>query len=127
MISGFPPPDFYKEWNTNKEINHCPHNLSCFHDYEEGMAYAKDQGKPVMIDFTGWSCVNCRKMEDNVWSAPEVLKRLREDYVLISLYVDDKTPLPEKEQSVSPTTGNKIKNQGNKWSDLQTRVYKTNS
>lgn len=128
FISGFPPPDFYKEWNTDKSGGgHCPHNLSCFHDYEEGMSHAKNQDKPVIIDFTGWSCVNCRKMEDNVWSDPEILERLREKYVLISLYVDDKTPLPEKEQTVSKTTGNKIKNLGNKWSDFQTAVYKTNS
>lgn len=127
LISGFPPPDFYKEWNTDKGGGHCPHNLTCFHDYDEGMAYAKNQGKPVIIDFTGWSCVNCRKMEDNVWSAPEILERLRDKYVLISLYVDDKTPLPEKEQTISKTTGNKIKNLGNKWSDFQTAVYKTNS
>jgi len=128
LISGFPPPDFYKEWNQGKSAGgHCPHDLSCFHDYDEGMAYAKNQGKPVMIDFTGWSCVNCRKMEDNVWSDPEILSRLRDKYVLISLYVDDKTPLPEKDQIVSETTGKKIKTQGNKWSDLQTAVYKTNS
>jgi thiol:disulfide interchange protein DsbD len=128
LISGFPPPDFYKEWNAEKAGDgHCPHDLSCFHDYDEGMAYAKNQGKPVMLDFTGWSCVNCRKMEDNVWGDPEVLKRLREDYVLISLYVDDKIPLAEKEQTVSKATGNKIKNLGNKWSDLQASVYKTNS
>ena len=128
LISGFPPPDFYKEWKTEKGGGeHCPHNLSCFHDYDEGMAYAKNQGKPVLIDFTGWSCVNCRKMEDNVWSDPEILKRLRENYVLISLYVDDKIPLPEDQQIVSKTTGKKIKSLGNKWSDLQTEVYKTNS
>ncbi len=128
LISGFPPPDFYKEWNQGKsDGGHCPHDLSCFHDYEEGMAYAKNQGKPVLVDFTGWSCVNCRKMEDNVWSDPDILKRLREDYVLISLYVDDKTKLPESEQIVSATTGKKIKTQGNKWSDMQAAVYKTNS
>lgn len=128
LISGFPPPDFYKEWNQGKsDGGHCPHDLSCFHDYDEGMAYAKNQGKPVMIDFTGWSCVNCRKMEDNVWSDPEILSRLRDKYVLISLYVDDKTPLPEKDQIISTTTGKKIKTQGNKWSDMQTAVYKTNS
>jgi thiol:disulfide interchange protein DsbD len=80
-----------------------------------------------MIDFTGWSCVNCRKMEDNVWSDPDVLKRLREEYVLISLYVDDKTALPEKDQITSPTTGKKLKTQGNKWSEMQTVIYKTNS
>jgi thiol:disulfide interchange protein len=126
LISGFPPPEFYKEWKTGT-AGECPHDLACFHDYDEGMRYAKMQSKPVMIDFTGWSCVNCRKMEDNVWSDPKVLKRLSTDYVLISLYVDDKEPLPEAQQSVSPTTGKKIKTTGNKWSDLQASVYNTNS
>ena len=127
MISGFPPPEFYKEWVTEKSSNHCPHNLNCYHYYDAGMAYAKTVGKPVMVDFTGWSCVNCRKMEDNVWSDPEVLKRLSDKYVLISLYVDDKEQLPENQQYVSATTGKKIRTIGNKWSDLQTNVYKTNS
>lgn len=126
LISGFPPPDFYKEWKTGQESD-CPHGMLCFKDYDEGMRYAKSQGKPVMIDFTGWSCVNCRKMEDNVWSDPKVLKKLAEEYVLISLYVDDKTPLPPGEQTVSSTTGKKIRTTGNKWSDLQASVYKTNS
>ncbi len=74
-----------------------PHNLSGFFDLEEGLAYAKKVNKPVMIDFTGHSCANCRKMEEYVWSDPQVLKRLSTDYVLISLYVDDKTSLPENE------------------------------
>ncbi len=125
LISGFPPPEFYKEWKTT--ATDCPHDLNCFHDYEEGMRYAKAQGKPVMIDFTGWSCVNCRKMEDNVWSDTKVLNRLSEKYVLISLYVDDKEQLPADQQTISPTTGKKIKTVGNKWSDLQASVYKTNS
>ncbi len=124
MISGFPPPEFYKEWIT--ESSECPHNLTCFKDYEEGMAYAKQQGKPVMVDFTGWSCVNCRKMEDNVWSDPEVLKLLSEEYVVISLYVDDKKKLPEEEQFVSES-GKRIRTTGNKWSDLQRTRYNTNS
>ena len=126
LISGFPPPEFYKEWITEKS-SHCPHNLTCFHDYEEGMNYAKEQGKPVIVDFTGWSCVNCRKMEDNVWSDPEILKRLSEKYVLISLYVDDKEALPEGQQYTSPLTGKKIRTTGNKWSDLQATRYTTNS
>ena len=125
LISGFPPPEFYKEWKTT--ATDCPHDLNCFHDFDEGMRYAKSQGKPVMIDFTGWSCVNCRKMEDNVWSDSKVLNRLAEKYVLISLYVDDKEKLPENQQAISPTTGKKIKTVGNKWSDLQASVYKTNS
>jgi thiol:disulfide interchange protein len=125
LISGFPPPEFYKEWKTSE--SECPHDLSCFHDYDEGMRYARTHNKPVMIDFTGWSCVNCRKMEDNVWSDAKVLKRLANDYVLISLYVDDKEPLPEAEQYVSQTTGKKIRTVGNKWSDLQASTYQTNS
>ncbi|HKR05472.1 MAG TPA: cytochrome c biogenesis protein CcdA [Bacteroidia bacterium] len=125
LISGFPPPDFYKEWKT--EAHDCPHDLNCFHDYDEGMAYAKSQDKPVMVDFTGWSCVNCRKMEDNVWSDAKVLKRIAEDYVLISLYVDDKEPLPSEKQYTSTVTGKKIKTTGNKWSEFQASKYQTNS
>ena len=125
LISGFPPPEFYKEWVTS--ANECPHDLTCFHDLDEGVAYAKAQGKPVMIDFTGWNCVNCRRMEDNVWSQPKVLKQLREEYVVISLYVDDKKELPENEQTVSKFTGKKIRTVGNKWSDLEASIYNKNS
>nr|MBC7613450.1 thioredoxin family protein [Pseudopedobacter sp.] len=104
-----------------------PLNLDAFFDYEQGLAYAKQQKKPVLIDFTGHSCVNCRKMEASVWSAPEVLERLNNDYVLISLYVDDKTDLSESEQYVSSFSGKKIKTIGNKWSDFQASKFKTNS
>lgn len=104
-----------------------PHNLDAFFDYEQGLAYAKQQNKPVLIDFTGHSCVNCRKMEASVWSEAEVLKRLKKDYVLISLYVDDKTDLPENEQYVSKFSGKKIKTIGNKWSDFQAATFQTNS
>ncbi|MBK8846844.1 MAG: thioredoxin family protein [Bacteroidetes bacterium] len=124
IISGFPPPDFYKEWNTNS--HGCPHNLNCFHDYEEGMAYAKAEGKPVMVDFTGWSCVNCRKMEDNVWSDAKILKKLSEKYVLISLYVDDKEVL-EGGAVKSPFSDKTISTTGGKWSDMQTQWYGSNS
>jgi thiol:disulfide interchange protein DsbD len=142
IISGFPPPTFYNEgWSigggsagvNNVKIipgtdpEHCPHNLNCFHDYDMALAYAKEVKKPLMVDFTGWSCVNCRKMEDNVWVDPRVLERLNNDYVLVSLYVDDKTALPEAEKRVSKTTGNKIKSIGNKWSDMQTERFGTNS
>jgi thiol:disulfide interchange protein DsbD len=142
-ISGFPPPSFYTEgWSpqgqsgilsstSNSIISdnefHCPHDLNCFHNYDEGMAYAKKVNKPVILDFTGWSCVNCRKMEDNVWSDKTVLGLLRDDYVLISLYVDDKTVLPENEQYISKTTNRKVKTVGNKWSDFETSRFKTNS
>jgi len=125
-LSGILPPEFYKEWKTTS-ANECPHDLTCFHDFDEGMKYARTQGKPVMIDFTGWNCPNCRRMEDKVWSDPSVLKHLREDYVLISLYVDDKEPLPMNQQYTSPYNGRQIATTGKKWSIFQDSLYKANS
>lgn len=151
IVSGFPPPQFYSEspngiggrsfdvTTSNLHVNndipkgadpeHCPHNLNCFHDYTTGLEYAKKVGKPVMLDFTGWACVNCRKMEEQVWSDPQVLKRLREDFVLISLYVDEKKELPLEEQQEVEIGGKKkiIKTVGNKWSHFQASVYGNNS
>ncbi len=109
------------------DIFEAPLGLNAFFDYEEGMAYAKKMNKPVMIDFTGHACVNCRKMEAAVWPKPDVLKRLRNDYVLIQLYVDDKTELPDTEQRVSSYSGKTIKTIGNQWSDLQASRFNTNS
>ncbi|MFD1819586.1 Thiol:disulfide interchange protein DsbD [Pseudarcicella hirudinis] len=109
------------------DIFHAPLNLNTFFDYEEGLAYARKVNKPVMIDFTGHACVNCRKMEATVWSKPEVLKRLREDYVLIQLYVDDKTELAKNEQTTSVYSGKFIKTIGNKWSDMQAQRFNANS
>ncbi|WP_289665537.1 protein-disulfide reductase DsbD family protein [Flavobacterium panacagri] len=143
LISGFPPPMQYSESpnglgvSSNSELKitaslpegaeHGPQNIITFHDYEKGMEYAKKEGKPVLLDFTGYACVNCRKMEELVWSDPKVLGVLNNDVVLISLYVDDKKELPENEQYVSETTGKKIKTIGNKWSDLQIKTYKANA
>ena len=126
LLSGILPPEYYKEWRTINSKD-CPHDLSCFHDYDEGMAYAKSQGKPVMIDFTGYNCANCRKMEDNVWSDAKVLKKLSDDYVLISLYVDDKEELPADKQYTSSFTGKKIKTKGNRWSEMQAQHYNANT
>jgi thiol:disulfide interchange protein len=106
---------------------HAPHALDAFYDYEEGLAYAKSVNKPILIDFTGWSCTNCRKMEASVWPDKEVLRRLREDYVLISLYVDDKTELSEAEKYVSSFSGKKVNTIGQKWSDFQASRFGTNS
>lgn len=108
-------------------IFHAPHGLDAFYDYQEGLDYARKVNKPVLIDFTGWSCVNCRKMEASVWPDPEVLRRLKQDYILISLYVDDKTELTESEKYVSDFSGKKISRIGQKWSDMQASVYGTNS
>jgi len=148
LISGFPPPDFYSESpngfgtannaqpvslngnsNSGHAKEHCPNNLPCFHDYDEAFAYAKKVGKPLMIDFTGWACVNCRKMESQVWTDAEVDKRLRNDVVLVSLYVDDKNELPAEQQGVKKLGERdfKIKTIGNKWSYMQASQYQTNA
>lgn len=105
---------------------HAPHGLDAFYDYEQGLEQATKVNKPVLIDFTGWSCTNCRKMEASVWSDPEVLRRLKDDYVLISLYVDDKTELPDNEKYVT-SAGKKIHNIGQKWSDFQASRFNINS
>ncbi len=106
---------------------HAPLNLDVFFDYEEGLAYAKEVNKPVMIDFTGHACVNCRKMEASVWPDKSVYSRLANDYIIIQLYVDDKTALPENEQYISAFSGKKIKTIGNKWSDFQASKFNANS
>lgn len=104
-----------------------PNGIIAFTDYETGIAYAKEVGKPVLLDFTGYACVNCRKMEDHVWTDPKLLPVLKNDVVLISLYVDDKKELPQSEQYISETTGKKIKTIGNKWSDYQIERYQANA
>ncbi len=109
------------------EFLHLPHGLEGYFDYEQGMACARKLNKPVFIDFTGHGCVNCREMEANVWSAPPVLKRLKEDYIIIALYVDDKTKLPEQEWITSTYDG-KVKNSvGKKYADLQISRFNVNA
>ncbi len=142
IISGFPPPLQYSEspygvgnsqggFSENHELPegavYGPHDIVSFHDYEEGLAYAKEKDLPVLIDFTGHACVNCRKMEERVWSEPQVLEILKNDVVLVSLYVDDKRKLPESEQFVSETSGKDIETIGNKWSDFQISRYNANA
>ncbi len=148
LISAFPPPQQYSESpygvgsskgsDSNSEQAHAdlpdgahllaPHDIPAFDDYEKGLAYAKKVGKPVMIDFTGWACVNCRKMEQNVWPDPKVLSILKNDVVLISLYVDDKRKLEADEIVESQLNpGKKLKYIGQKWSEMQTVKYKANS
>jgi thiol:disulfide interchange protein DsbD len=93
---------------------------------EDAKAYAKQVNKPIMIDFTGWGCVNCRKMEEQVWVDPEVHRILKEEVVLVSLYVDEKVALPESEQYTTPA-GKKIMYVGQKWSDFEASTYATNT
>lgn len=106
---------------------HLPHGLKGYFDYEQGLACAKELNKPIFIDFTGHGCVNCREMEANVWSAPEVLKKLRNDYVVIALYVDDKTTLPEEEWITSEYDGKLKKTLGRKYADFQISRFNTNA
>jgi Thiol:disulfide interchange protein len=119
------------EHNSGKhkysELFHAPLGLNVFFDYDEGLAYAKKVNKPLFIDFTGHACVNCRKMESAVWPDKEVLSRLTNDYVVIQLYVDDKTDLEASEKTVSKYSGNKIETIGNKWSDFQASHFNANS
>ena len=143
LISGFPPPMSYSESpygvgykNTQLTTNsstselpehasYGPHNIVSFHNYDEGLAYAKKVNKPVMIDFTGKTCVNCRRMEEKVWSLPQILPILKGEIVLISLYVDDRTPLP-KDQIYETANGKTIDTYGKKWSDFSITKYKAN-
>ncbi|MCI4443018.1 MAG: thioredoxin family protein, partial [Lentimicrobium sp.] len=122
LINAFPPPMEYSESplgfgssgnNSSTAVlpdgaKLGPHQIVVFNEYEKGMAYAKTVNKPVMLDFTGFACVNCRKMENNVWSDERVLSILKNEVVLISLYVDDKRDLPKNEQHISKTTGSEI-------------------
>lgn len=125
-LSGFPPPTFYTWYE--KETFHAE-----YMDFDEAMAEAQSIGKPLLIDFTGWACVNCRKMEESVWTVEKIKKKLEEDFVLVSLYVDDKVKLPEEQQGVFEYTANgetvkkKIRTIGNKWATFQTQVFNNNS
>ncbi len=141
IVSGYVPPLMYSEspngigssgggassGDLPEGAKRVAHGIVAFEDYSKGLAYAKEQKKPVLIDFTGYGCENCRKMEDFVWSDERVLNILKNDVVLVSLYVDAKEALPEAEQYISKETGRKVKSVGNKWSDLQITKYKTNA
>ena len=141
LISAFPPPQTYSEsprgfLGTAVETSKSDlpdgakvgeHGIITFTDYDKGLAYAKKVNKPVMLDFTGFACVNCRKMEINVWSDEKVLSVLKNDVVLISLYVDDKRELPKDQQYISKETGKEVVTIGNKWTDFIITRYKTNT
>ncbi|WP_411030551.1 cytochrome c biogenesis protein CcdA [Spongiimicrobium sp. 3-5] len=119
-LYGFLPPDFY---TIATQESDCPLGIDCFKDFETGLAHAKAVNKPILLDFTGWACVNCRKMEENVWSEPDIFPLLKEDYVLISLYVDDRNKLPENERFNFEYNSGRIKTIetiGQKWGTFQT-------
>lgn len=141
LISAFPPSEDYSEspfgvggssgFVSNEklpdgaELN--KHGLVIFTDYEKGLAYAKEVKKPILLDFTGHACVNCRKMENNVWTDANVSKILKDEVVLISLFADDKRDLPKDQQFVSKSTGSEIITIGDKWTDFMITKYKTNT
>ncbi len=142
IISAFPPPLEYSESPHGvgytlggSEGSHIigqhlgPQGIMAFHDYDKGMEYAKKVGKAVVIDFTGKACVNCRKMEQAVWSDPFIKKFLKNEVVLISLYVDDRISLPKEKQYETNLAGKvkKVKTIGDQWMVLQANIYGTNS
>ncbi|WP_420851806.1 cytochrome c biogenesis protein CcdA [Pontibacter litorisediminis] len=152
-LSGYLPPQTTQDFDINKIIRqssggstaavaagnalceqpkyadflHLPHGLQGYFDLEQAKKCAAEQGKPIFIDFTGHGCVNCREMEQNVWSDPEVLKRLREDYVIAALYVDDRTELPESEWYTSDYDGKEKKTIGKKYADYQITKFNVNA
>ena len=127
VLSGLAPPLGYSYFFPKD----CPNDLNCYKDLKSGIQHAKELDKPVLLDFTGYACVNCRKMEEHVWPLPEVDKVLRDNFVLISLYVDDKKPLPINEKLfVNRTSGNglrQLENYGHKWAHFQSQYFKVNS
>ena len=127
FLSGFPPPIFYSIDDSSSE---CPLNLDCKKDFFEGREFAKKINKPILIDFTGWACVNCRRMEENVWSNTDIYKILKNDLVLVSLYVDDRSELAKDKQfNILRANGTlkSIKTIGQKWSTFQYLNFKTAS
>ena len=122
-ISAFTPPMYTQDYKIiQTTVVEAP-----FKDYEQGMAFAKEQQKPVIIDFTGFGCVNCRKMEAAVWTNEDVAQRLTQDYVLISLYVDDKTPLPQPIEVEVNGQKRTLRTIGDKWSHLQATKFGANT
>ena len=127
ILSGFPPPEFYSIHSTASD---CPLGLECYKDYEIGREKAIAANKPILLDFTGWACVNCRKMEENVWSDPAVYSLLNENYIIISLYVDDRKALEEEAQFNYQYPDGRIKEintVGKKWATFQAINFQTAS
>jgi thiol:disulfide interchange protein DsbD len=130
LLSGLAPPVHYS-FKQSKEAKHhdgpgCPHGLDCYHDFDEALAVAKLENKPLFVDFTGHGCVNCRKMEETVWPLPGILDRLQNDYIVVSLYVDEKVRLfPDNDFAylLDPKTGEKLRTVGSKWASFQVNNF----
>ncbi len=142
VVNAFLPPDFYAEspggLSSNKAVSsgsdtiehvdgmhEGPQGIMAFTDYDKALAYAQKVGKPLFVDFTGWGCVNCRKMEQSVWGEPGIIEHLRNDVVIVSLYVDERTKLPKDQQTTTTVNGEKKKvtTVGEKWMYMQIEKY----
>jgi len=126
LLSGLAPPVGYSFIYPND----CPNNFECFKDLKEGVAYAQKVNKPILLDFTGYACVNCRKMEEHVWPKASIKSYFENEYVLISLYVDDKKELPEAQKLTVKRLGGGarvLENYGHKWAHFQTQFFQSNS
>jgi len=130
LLSGLAPPVHYSFKKAHDAKAHdgpgCPHGLDCYHDFDEAMAVAKLENKPLFIDFTGHGCVNCRKMEETVWPLPGIMERLQNDYIIVSLYVDEKVRLfPDNDFAylLDPKTGEKLRTVGSKWASFQVNNF----
>ena len=126
-LSGFPPPMFYSIYEQESD---CPLGLNCYKDFDQGLDVAIGENKPIMLDFTGWACVNCRKMEEQVWSTSDVYDMLNEEFVIISLYVDDRSLMQEEDRFnyLRPNgTLKVIETIGDKWGTFQTINFQNNS
>ena len=127
LVSGFPPPMYYSIYQTT---NDCVMDLNCTHEYAEALEMAKQENKPMLLDFTGYACVNCRRMEENVWSQPEVYRLMRDHFIIVSLYVDDKKSLPFTEQfnyTLADGTQKFISSYGDKWATFEAENFKNNA
>ena len=127
LISGFPPPLYYSGYQQKSD---CVLGLNCSKDYEEGLEIAKAANKPILLDFTGYACVNCRRMEENVWSQSDIFKIMKERFIVISLYVDDKASLPAAGQFTYTTKDGvekDIVSIGDKWATLETENFHNNA
>ena len=121
LLSGLAPAGHYTIFPICSGKQDCPIGLSCFRDYEAGLAEARAKKKMIMIDFTGYGCVNCRKMEEHVWILPEIYNIIKDDVVLISLYVDDRAPL---EETLLAMDGSKLRTKGALWANFEETNFK---
>ena len=127
LLSGLLPPTFYTVYENN---NGCPLGLNCFKDFEKGLLESRYTNKPMLIDFTGWACANCRRVEENTWSKNDIYNMINDEFILISLYVDDRSKLlNNKNINLTDKNGNVkiLENEGEKWSAFQTLNFNINS